>query len=66
MTAREGAASFRGREEKPSEAITLHSATFSGSQAAQIQVVNKQTQLLPLPPSVPTNQLRRRDFGGRR
>ena len=48
--ASEGAASFRGREEKPS--ITLHlTARFSGSQA-QIQVVNKQTQPLPLPPSV--------------
>ena len=36
MMAREGATSFRGRGEIPSKAISLHFASFSGSQA-QIQ-----------------------------
>ena len=49
--ASEGAASFRGREEKPSITRLHFIARFSASQA-QIQAVNKQTQPLPLPPSV--------------
>ena len=60
--AREGATSFRGRGEIPSKAISLH---FSPA-FLEAKHRSKQTQPLPLPRSVSTNQLGRRNIGGQR